>query len=215
VLQLEQDLLKELSPQPAAAPGRWRRFLRERRQWPQMETFIREYMLSDPRSATRWSSCSRSRWRRTWCCRRGRPQAQVDPRWKRSTDLGIGVAEKHWNLREFRFDAYMQEVSGFINRYIEELVSHGGSFKLKYPPQIQWYKPGEGFYAWHIDGAHGHSDRALVFTTYLNDVTDGGGTEFHYQRMVTSRSRARPSSFPRRSRTCTAASCLPRSTSTS
>ena len=162
-----------------------------------METFIREYMLSDP------SICDAlvELFKKAVAANLVLPgvvgpQAQVDPSWKRSTDLGIGVAEKHWNLREFRFDAYMQEVSGFLHRYIEELLSHGGSFKMKYSPQIQWYKPGEGFYAWHIDGAHGHSDRALVFTTYLNDVTDGGGTEFHYQRTVTSPVKGKTVIFP-------------------
>ncbi|HEY1287011.1 MAG TPA: 2OG-Fe(II) oxygenase [Burkholderiales bacterium] len=163
---------------------------------PAMDTFIREYMLSDP------SICDAlvELFKKAVAANLVLPGVVgadvVDPKWKRSTDLGMGVAEKHWNLREFRFDAYMQEVSGFINRYIEELVSHGGSFQLKYPPQIQWYKPGEGFYAWHVDGAHGHTDRALVFTTYLNDVTDGGGTEFHYQRKVTSPVKGNTVIFP-------------------
>jgi len=161
-----------------------------------MDTFIREYMLSDP------SICDAlvELFKKAVAANLVLPGVVgadvVDPQWKRSTDLGIGVAEKHWNLREFKFDAYMREVSGFINRYIDELVSHGGSFNLKYPPQIQWYKPGEGFYAWHVDGAHGHADRALVFTTYLNDVTDGGGTEFHYQRMVTSAVKGKTVIFP-------------------
>ena len=161
-----------------------------------MDTFIREYMLSDP------SICDAlvELFKKAVAANLVLPGVVgpnvVDPKWKRSTDLGIGVAEKHWDLREFRFDAYMQEVSGFINRYIEELVSHGGSFNLKYPPQIQWYKPGEGFYAWHVDGAQGHTDRALVFTTYLNDVTDGGGTEFHHQRMVTSPVKGKTVIFP-------------------
>jgi hypothetical protein len=103
-----------------------------------METFVREYMLSHP------SICDSlvELFRKAVAANLVLPgvvgpQAQVDPSWKRSTDLGIGIAEKHWNLREFRFDAYMQEVSGFINRYIAELLSHGGSFKMKYSPQIQ------------------------------------------------------------------------------
>ena len=79
-----------------------------------METFIREYMLSDP------SICDGlvELFKKSVAANLVLPgvvgaEAVVDPKWKRSTDLGIGVAEKHWNLREFRFDAYMQEVSGF------------------------------------------------------------------------------------------------------
>jgi prolyl 4-hydroxylase len=163
---------------------------------PAMDTFIREYMLSDPSICDALVELFKKAVAANLVLPGVVGPGVVDPKWKQSTDLGIGVAEKHWNLREFRFDAYMQEVSGFINRYIEELVSHGGSFKLKYPPQIQWYKPGEGFYAWHVDGAHGHSDRALVFTTYLNDVSDGGGTEFHHQRMVTAPVKGKTVIFP-------------------
>src|SRR5215510_5406028 len=98
-----------------------------------METFIREYMLSDP------SICDGlvELFRKAVAANLVAPgvvgaQSQVEPATKRSTDLGIGVAEKHWNLREFRFDAYLQEVYGFINRYIAELLYHGGSFKIKY-----------------------------------------------------------------------------------
>ena len=90
-----------------------------------MDTFIREYMLSDP------SICDAlvELFKKAVAANLVLPGVVgpnvVDPKWKRSTDLGIGVAEKHWDLREFRFDAYMQEVSGFLNRYIEELLSHG------------------------------------------------------------------------------------------
>ena len=46
---------------------------------------------------------------------------------------------------------------------------------------IQHYKPGEGFYKWHME-QNGYSDvvyRHLVFMTYLNDV-ENGGTEFYH-----------------------------------
>ena len=162
-----------------------------------METFIREYMLSDSSICDALVALHRK------AVAAGvalpgtvGPQAVVEPSVKRSTDLGIGAAEKHWDLREFKFDAYLREVAGFLSRYIEELVHHGGSFKMKYAPQIQWYKPGEGFYAWHIDGSDGHCDRALVFTTYLNDVTDGGGTEFYYQRHTVSPVKGKTAIFP-------------------
>ena len=46
---------------------------------------------------------------------------------------------------------------------------------------IQHYKPGEGFYKWHME-QNGYANtvyRHLVFMTYLNDV-ENGGTEFYY-----------------------------------
>lgn len=35
-----------------------------------------------------------------------------------------------------------------------------------------------------------------MFTTYVNDVTDGGGTEFHYQRIVTAAVKGKTVIFP-------------------
>jgi hypothetical protein len=47
---------------------------------------------------------------------------------------------------------------------------------------IQHYQPNEGFLTWHHERSHvAFSSRVLTFMTYLNDVTDGGETEFYYQ----------------------------------
>ena len=46
---------------------------------------------------------------------------------------------------------------------------------------IQHYGPGQGYKQWHNErGEYQTHQRALVFMTYLNDVPDGGGTEFVY-----------------------------------
>ena len=52
--------------------------------------------------------------------------------------------------------------------------------------KIQHYKPGEGFYTWHMenDGRAGGENRHLVFMTYLNTLDDAG-TEFYYQKIKT------------------------------
>ena len=58
------------------------------------------------------------------------------------------------------------------------------SFPLGFgePFNIQHYEPGEGYLNWHCErGMHQTYQRALVFMTYLNDVDDGGQTEFLYQ----------------------------------
>jgi len=164
-----------------------------------METFIREYRLSDP------GICDALLDLFTKAVAADRVSAGivgtggvVEPRFKRSTELSLATAERHWKLGDFRFDAYMKELAGFVDRYLAEtgILEHGGTFRLKDPPQIQWYKPGEGFYAYHIDGAHGHCDRALVFTTYLNDVTNGGGTQFYHQQVIISAEKGKTAIFP-------------------
>jgi len=49
---------------------------------------------------------------------------------------------------------------------------------------LQYYKPTAGFHGWHCERSSKYQpvgSRHLVFMTYLNDVTDGGETEFYYQ----------------------------------
>ena len=36
-----------------------------------------------------------------------------------------------------------------------------------------------------VRGALEHCSRRLVFMTYLNDIEEGGGTEFYYQKIIT------------------------------
>ena len=49
---------------------------------------------------------------------------------------------------------------------------------------IQKYKPKEGFFEFHSERTSIASmERHLVFMTYLNDVDDGGETEFFYQKL--------------------------------
>ena len=51
---------------------------------------------------------------------------------------------------------------------------------------IQHYLPGGGYHDWHYERAVAdciQANRHLVFMTYLNDVDDGGETEFYYQKI--------------------------------
>ena len=54
-------------------------------------------------------------------------------------------------------------------------------YKIVENMSIQHYKPGEGFYKWHMEnnGYVNSINRHLVFMTYLNDV-ENAGTEFYY-----------------------------------
>ena len=79
----------------------------------------------------------------------------------------------------------------YLNECLEE-------YKKKYPYsnmvnnysitsnlKIQHYKPGEGFYEWHMEnGGFGSRTRHLVFMTYLNTL-DNAGTEFYHQKITT------------------------------
>lgn len=52
---------------------------------------------------------------------------------------------------------------------------------------IQYYPPGGGFKKWHAERSiysPGMNLRYLVYMTYLNDVKEGGETEFLYQKIA-------------------------------
>ena len=49
--------------------------------------------------------------------------------------------------------------------------------------KVQKTSPGEGYHLWHSENMKmHHRNRICVFSLYLNDVYDGGETEFLYQK---------------------------------
>ena len=68
--------------------------------------------------------------------------------------------------------------------------------------KIQKTLPTEGYHIWHLEHGKGHDNepRAFVFTVYLNDVEEGGETEFlHFSKRIkpkTGRIVIWPAAFP-------------------
>lgn len=64
--------------------------------------------------------------------------------------------------------------------------------------QIQKTSPGEGYHSWHCehDGDINFKERILSWILYLNDVCDGGETEFLYQSLRIKPSRGTFILFP-------------------
>ena len=95
---------------------------------------------------------------------------------KKCTQLNIIPNAQELTLYNIHLQAILDDYkqkykwADFVNTYdiIENMI-------------IQHYKPGEGFYKWHME-QNGYPDvvyRHLVFMTYLNDV-ENGGTEFYH-----------------------------------
>jgi hypothetical protein len=84
---------------------------------------------------------------------------------------------------------YMQELQKVVDKYVAKYpqCNMGAPWVVVQTPQIQKYKPNGGFFNWHFERNTGTSkmisSRHLVFMTYLNDVTDGGETEFQLQNL--------------------------------
>ena len=101
------------------------------------------------------------------------------------------------NCIETSFDPE-SKLTEFIN-YTNELKKCILKYRKKWPEcdsvskygliegvNLQYYPPKGGYYVYHTERAAGYrpnSNRHLVFMTYLNDVTDGGETEWKYQKL--------------------------------
>ena len=75
-----------------------------------------------------------------------------------------------------------------VQKYIEKypMSNMQAPWSITQGANIQYYPPGGGFYQWHYEQSPMNAvcmSRNLVFMTYLNDVNDGGETEFDYQNI--------------------------------
>jgi len=104
------------------------------------------------------------------------------PEIKRSTDLSIEL----YNSDNLIMN-YYDELGKVLDQYKEKYIycsQDKGRWAIHEAWNIQKYKPNEGFFAPHSErGSISTIYRHLVFMTYLNDVTDGGETEFFYQKL--------------------------------
>ena len=75
-----------------------------------------------------------------------------------------------------------EEVHEYVLKFSEGLYNIS-EFKLDPIFNIQRYHPGEGYHKFHCERGADSKDlkRLLVWMVYLNDLTDGGQTEFYYQ----------------------------------
>jgi hypothetical protein len=100
---------------------------------------------------------------------------------KDSTDLAI----LDFNIPIIK--EYLTNLSFVIKEYQKLYIYSNigqGSWGINNSFNIQRYLPNEGFHAWHTERHNtGSSLRHLTFMTYLNDVNDGGETEFFYQNL--------------------------------
>lgn len=82
---------------------------------------------------------------------------------------------------------YLRELESIYSMYIEEYfaITTGQPIRVE-AVNVQRYLPGQGFHNWHYERATHlppSGARALVYMTYLNDVTDAGETEWMYQNI--------------------------------
>jgi prolyl 4-hydroxylase len=119
----------------------------------------------------------------------------VDLKYKSSLDISVNMFDKK---DQIYFDEYGFALSECLKKYVDKYnyVNQLSKFSILESPNIQKYKPNEGFFAWHFErNGKPTSSRALVFMTYLNNVEDGG-TEFLYQDIITEAKKGLTLFFP-------------------
>tara|TARA_B100000035_G_scaffold138276_1_gene117860 strand:+ start:1313 stop:1909 length:597 start_codon:yes stop_codon:yes gene_type:complete len=150
-----------------------------------LETYIKDISICD-RLVDFFNNSEYSRLRK----RPGTTSGGITPTQKESTDLSIFPQE--FSEPELSpIGDYIPQLFGCVDEYVAKYAWCNAStaqFGILERINIQFYKPGEAFHGWHFE--RGSSDfpacgRHLVWMTYLNDVDDGGGTEFFYQEKVT------------------------------
>jgi prolyl 4-hydroxylase len=108
----------------------------------------------------------------------------VDPEKKDSFDVSVDLVPQEL-LQQYGIDRYYAELQRCLQQYVEQhpLLKQVGKFRVTESPAIQHYRPGGGFKMPHFErSGYATTTRMLVWMTYLNDVTDGGGTQFVYQK---------------------------------
>jgi len=97
------------------------------------------------------------------------PEQLSDPIW--GDLLRTIVDTVYFGLRDYKI-RYGQALYNLPDLEICQLIN------------IQRYLPNEGFYEYHAENiSDNNKERVLVWMIYLNDVTDGGETEFLFQRI--------------------------------
>lgn len=110
----------------------------------------------------------------------GRISGGIDKSKKDSLDISISP--------NIPFKKYREELLAIVDAYrvYYRLDEYGPPVGIVEPVNIQKYPIGGAYHKIHCDrGPNPPSDkRELVFMTYLNDVIDGGETEFPFQKTI-------------------------------
>jgi hypothetical protein len=113
------------------------------------------------------------------------PDGKSSSEGKKSTDITFNpsyLEHNDWGpLLKQLIPVIEKGQNDYIQRYFTAL-SVVDQFRIYSYFNMQRYLPNEGFSSFHCErGGFNYLDRILVWMIYLNDVTDGGETEFYYQ----------------------------------
>lgn len=142
-----------------------------------MENFIRTYQLQNKSLSDQLIAYHKmnSEYKEP-----GLTYAGLDKKVKNSMDVVFFNNSHNSIVRE-----YFKEISNFLSEYMNFYKLDGYLKTAVGGTNIQYYPAKEGgFFNYHYErGSLEHSDRQIVFMTYLNDIEEGGETEFYWQNI--------------------------------
>ena len=115
----------------------------------------------------------------------GKTMVGLEPEKKKCKELYVNVnKENPFN------NLFLGELCDEVIQYKKEysFIDEIDNWELTFTYKIQKYLPNEGYFCLHCENSH-HTissidNRVLVWMIYLNDVTDGGYTEFPQQNKL-------------------------------
>lgn len=125
-------------------------------------------------------------------------RAVVDPAKKDSLDVFVSAIPPQMQ-DEYGIPGYLSALKSCLDQYTAQhpLLQRVGTYRMTESPILQHYRPGGGFKLEHFErSSFATTTRMLVWMTFLNDVTDGGGTRFTYQKHVFDAVRGRTLIWP-------------------
>lgn len=132
-----------------------------------------------------------------WCANNnktwGRPESSIDKKDQSTTldaahpeEIHFKQANCAWLIEEFNHYFWDICYKDYVDTY-SILNTHERHTVYSY--KVQKTLPGGGYHIWHCEnGEYTHQGRIATYILYLNDVEEGGETEFLYcQRRVTAK----------------------------
>ena len=142
--------------------------------------YIKENAVSDEACDTLIQSFHKNSWLHT----SGVLAGDHDTSKKVSTDVGLSF--EHQLEDELPF---IEAITQALGEWVKESpgLYEQDSFGIASDHNLQWYKPGEGYHQLHCEWTTVDEftiRRMGAWMFYLNDVREGGGTEFPHQDFI-------------------------------
>jgi hypothetical protein len=127
-----------------------------------------------------------------------------NPLEKKDTTVGFGNlgAERALSLEETKFNLHVHGFTRFMNDVILKIYTETYCPSLLdnlmvFEGKVQKTLTGEGYHVWHAENVGAmHRNRVLAWSLFLNDVAEGGETEFLHQNVRFEPKKGRMLVFP-------------------